>query len=187
MIYGYARVSTKHQSLGTSLDHQCQELKNHGAMRIIKESHTATTSNRPKLQQLLSILRDGDTLIVTKLDRFARSTIDGVKIINNLLERGITIHILNMGIMDNTPSSKLMRSIFFAFAEFERDMIIERTVEGKLRKRESDPNYKEGRPRKIPINFGEMRTKINNKEISITDAVKRMNISRSHYYNLINN
>ena len=68
---------------------------------------------------------------MSKLDRFARSAAQGSELVKELIERGIAVHILNMGYMDNTPASKLVRNIFFPFAEFERDMIVERTQEGK--------------------------------------------------------
>ena len=93
-------------------------------------------------------LKEGDTFTVTKLDRFARSLIDGAKLVQELLDRGIKINILNIGVMDNTPASKLIRNIFLSFAEFERDMILERTREGKEIARTKD-GYKEGRPKKF--------------------------------------
>ena len=96
---------------------------------------------------MLSILKENDTLIVTKLDRIARSTIQGIDLIESLLDKGITVHVLNIGIMDNTPTGKLIRNIFFAFAEFERDMIVERTQEGKAIAKEKE-NFREGRPKK---------------------------------------
>ena len=83
-------------------------------------------------------MKEGDTLIVTKLDRFARSMIEGSKIVTELIERGVIVNVLNIGLMDNTPASKLIRNIFFSFAEFERDMIVERTLEGKQIKMEMD-------------------------------------------------
>lgn len=69
--------------------------------------------------------------MVTKLDRFARSASQGIELVKKPISKGVKVHILNMGLMDNTPASKLIRNIFFAFAEFERDMIVERTQEGK--------------------------------------------------------
>ena len=72
---------------------------------------------------------------------------EGSRIVNELIEKGVVIHILNIGIMDKSPSSKLIRNIFFSFAEFERDMIVERTREGKeIAKRRAD--FREGRPKK---------------------------------------
>lgn len=147
MIYGYARVSTKGQANdGNSLESQEKVLRENGAIEIYKDSFTGTKTDRPNFNKLLSKLEKGDTLIVTKLDRFARSMTQGSELVNELIERGIKVNILNIGIMDNTPSSKLIRNIFFSFAEFERDMIVERTQEGKEIAKQKE-GFKEGRPK----------------------------------------
>jgi len=147
MVYGYSRVSTKGQAKdGNSLEAQENLLRENGAQKIFSDSFTGTKVDRPQLKELLGKLQAGDTLIVTKLDRIARSLTQGSELITDLISRGIRVNILNVGIMDNTPSSKLIRNIFFSFAEFERDMIIERTQEGKaIAKQDSD--FKEGRPK----------------------------------------
>lgn len=148
MKYGYARVSTKKQAKdGNSLEAQEITLREHGAERIFLEKFTGTKSKRPELDKLLEVLKPGDVLIVTKLDRVARSISQGVELIESLIEKGVVVHILNLGVLDNTPASKLVRNIFLAFAEFERDMIIERTSEGKEIAR-LKPDYREGRPKK---------------------------------------
>lgn len=132
MIYGYARVSTRGQATeGNSLEAQERVLKEHGAERIYKDSFTGTSIHRPELEKLLNEVKGGDTIIVTKLDRIARSLSQGNDLITSLINRGVTVNILNIGILDNTPSSKLIRGIFLSFAEFERDMIVERTQEGR--------------------------------------------------------
>lgn len=147
MIYGYARVSTAGQSKeGNSLEQQEKLLIENGATMIYKEAYTGTKTDRPSLKKLLNALEAGDTLIVTKLDRVARSSLEGSKLVNDLISRDIKINILNIGVMDNTPSSKLIRNIFFSFAEFERDMIVERTQEGKAIARQKE-GFKEGRPK----------------------------------------
>ena len=149
MIRGYARVSTKGQAReGNSLENQEKTLKEHGAEIIYSDSITGKNLERPQLQKLLSELQEGDTLIVTKLDRIARSLTKGSELVNELIDSGIRVHILNIGLMDNTPSSKLTRNVFFSFAEFERDMIIERTQEGKMIAKQSD-DFREGRPAKF--------------------------------------
>lgn len=151
MIYGYARVSTKGQAKdGNSLEAQESALRAAGAIEVYKERFTGMKADRPIFRELLNnILKDGDMLIVTKLDRFARSMSQGSSLVSELIERGIKVYILNIGIMDNTPASKLIRNIFFAFAEFERDMIIERTSEGKAIAKANaaakGKEYKEGR------------------------------------------
>lgn len=145
MIYGYARVSTRGQARdGNSLEVQEQLLKQNGAEIIYVDTFTGTKMERPKLNELLNQLQSGDTMVVTKLDRIARSIIQGSQIVNDLIQREIKVNILNVGMLDNTPTSKLIRNIFFSFAEFERDMIFERTQEGKEIARQN-PNYREGR------------------------------------------
>lgn len=153
MIYGYARVSTKGQAKdGNSLEAQEKALREAGAIEIYKDAFTGTKEYRPEFDKLLKKLQSGDTLTVTKLDRFARSMTQGSELVSQLIEKGIKVVIINIGMMDNTPASKLVRNIFFAFAEFERDMIVERTQEGKAiakAKAEAEgKKFREGRPKK---------------------------------------
>ena len=148
MIYGYARVSTKGQAKdGNSLEAQEKALKESGANEIYVDAFTGTKTDRPEFDKLMDKIQKGDTLIVTKLDRFARSMTQGSELVSDLVEKGIKVYILNIGVMDNTPSSKLIRNVFFAFAEFERDMIVERTMEGKAIAKQN-PDFREGRPKK---------------------------------------
>ena len=149
MIYGYARVSTKGQAKdGNSLEAQERLLTEAGATKIFSDSFTGTKLDRPEFDILLKEITAGDTLIVTKLDRIARSMSQGSELIMQLIDKGIKVNILNIGILDNTPTSKLIRNIFFAFAEFERDMIVERTQEGKMVAK-TKAGFTEGRPKKF--------------------------------------
>lgn len=144
MKYGYARVSTLNQDL----ESQLQTLEAEGCETIYSEKFTGTKMNRPKFDELKELLQDGDTLVVTKLDRFARTTEDGIKTIKELFERGVKVHVLNMGLVENTPTGRLIFNIMSSFAEFERDMIVERTQEGKaIAKQKAD--FREGRPNKF--------------------------------------
>lgn len=150
MKYGYIRVSTvKQANDGNSLEAQEKQLLENGIPKenIFKDVYTGVKADRPNFTKLLKILKDGDTLVVTKLDRFARSMIEGSKIVNELIEKGVKVHVLNIGMMDNTPNSRLIRNIFFSFAEFERDMIVERTQAGKEIAKQ-DPDFRDGRPKK---------------------------------------
>lgn len=148
MIYGYARVSTKGQAKeGNSLEAQAAALKAAGAEKIYSDVMTGARADRPGLTALLSDIGAGDTLMVTKLDRIARSAQKGSELFEDLLSRGVAVHILNLGKMDDTPTGKLIRNVMFCFAEFERDMIAERTAEGKALARQK-PGYREGRPKK---------------------------------------
>lgn len=149
MVYGYARVSTKLQETdGNSLEAQEEQLRAAGAVEIYRDTFTGTKAERPELERLKRKLVAGDKVIVTKLDRLARSTEDGLSLIKGWTEQGISIHVLNMGLIDHTPTGKLILTVMLAFAEFERDMIVERTQEGRVLARR-DPNYKEGRKKKF--------------------------------------
>ena len=143
MKYGYARVSTVEQNLQS----QIEQLKKAGCTKIYEEKFTGTKKDRPEFQKLLKELKKGDTLVVTKLDRFARSASDGMEIIKGLFNRGVNVHVLNMGLIEDTPTGRLILNIMLAFAEFERDMIVERTQEGKAIAKQR-PDFREGRPRK---------------------------------------
>lgn len=182
MIYGYARVSTvKQKRDGNSLEDQTAKLKEHGAAEIYVDAFTGTKMDRPKLKELLAVLKEGDTLIATKLDRLSRSASQGIALVDELSARGVTVHILNMGVIDNTPTGKLIRNIFFAFAEFERDMIVERTQEGKAIARMRD-DFKDGRPRKDPEGFEKIAQKQKEGLLTVADACKTLGISRATYY-----
>lgn len=149
MVYGYARVSTAGQLRdGNSLEEQIEALKKYGCQEIVSESFTGKTMQRPEFQVLLERLEEGDTLVVCKLDRFARTTTDGVETVRMLFDRGVRVHILNMGLVENTLTGNLILTVMLAFAEYERGMIVERTQTGKAIARQR-PDYREGRPKKF--------------------------------------
>ena len=149
MIYGYARVSTATQGReGNSLEDQVAALEKYGCQKIIQETFTGKTMDRPKFLRLLEDLQEGDTLVVCKLDRFARTAIEGVQTVRELFERGVRVHILNMGLVENTLTGNLILTVMLAFAEYERGTIVERTQTGKAVARQ-DPNFKDGRPKKF--------------------------------------
>ena len=114
----------------------------------MKEAFTGKTMEHPKFQSLLEVLQGGDTLVVCKLDRFARTAIEGVQTVRELFERGVRVHILNMGLIENTLTGNLILTVMLAFAEYERGMIVERTQTGKAVARQ-EPNFKDGRPKKF--------------------------------------
>ncbi len=149
MIYGYARVSTATQGRdGNSLEEQVAALERYGCGEIITEAFTGKTMDRPNFNSLLERLREGDMLVVCKLDRFARTAIEGVQTVRELFERGIRVHILNMGLIENTLTGNLILTVMLAFAEYERGMIVERTQTGKAVARQN-PDFREGRPKKF--------------------------------------
>lgn len=190
MVYGYARVSTKGQAKdGNSLADQENKLRNAGAEIVFADAFTGTKKDRPELDKLMSVIKPGDTLIVTKLDRVARSIKYGAELIEELMNKDIKVNILNLGVLDNSPNGKLMRNIFLAFAEFERDMIVERTTEGKniARLRE---DYQEGRPMKKYANESEYFMQYYRKEITLEEGGKLLSYShqtfKNHYYKWLN-
>lgn len=141
---GYARVST----LGQDLTDQEMELKEQGCDVIYTDKLTGKNTNRPGFQQMMGEIKSGDTLIVTKLDRLARSAEDALTTARVLREKGIKVHILNIGMIDNSSTGKLLFTILAAFAEFERDLIVQRMLEGKEIAKQN-PDYREGRPKKF--------------------------------------
>ncbi|WP_153733501.1 recombinase family protein [Sporosarcina obsidiansis] len=143
MKFGYARVS----GFGQSLTEQEAQLKDAGCHVVYKEKLTGTNADRPEFQAVLNVLEAGDTLVVTKLDRFARTASDGITLIRELMARGVAVHILNMGVVEDTTTGRLMLTILSGFAEFERDMIVERLAEGKEQARRAG-TLREGRPNK---------------------------------------
>ncbi|MBY4798342.1 recombinase family protein [Collinsella sp. AGMB00827] len=185
-IYGYARVSTKTQQRdGNSLSVQREQLQEAGCTVVVEEAYTGTTTDRPKFDRLLESLKSGDTLTVAKLDRMARSTVEGCTLVRDLIAKGITVRVLNMGTLDATPVGKVMVSVMFAMAEFERDMIVQRTQEGraaaKLR-----PGYREGRPKK-EVDISELRHHMALVEAgkeTVADACLALGIGRTKYYEL---
>ena len=144
MKYGYARVSTKSQDLEVQLQH----LKSENCEIIYQEKFTGTKTDRPELQKVLSKLQNGDTLVVTKLDRLARNTKEGIEIIDDLFNRNIKVHVLNIGLLENTTMGRFFLQTMLAVAEMERNMIVERTQEGKDIAK-LNPDFREGRPKKF--------------------------------------
>lgn len=187
MIYGYARVSSAGQAIdGNSLEAQSELLKANGAQEIFADVFTGTKLHRPELDKLLEKIQPGDTLMVAKLDRIARSASDGMNLIGDLLDRQITVNILNMGVMNNTPTGKLIRNVMLCFAEFERDMIVERTREGK-RIASQKPGYREGRkPIEYDANLFEILSEqVSSRVLTVSEAAKQLGVSRQKWYRIV--
>ena len=149
MVFGYARVSTAMQARdGNSIEDQRTQLMAAGCEEIIEETYTGKTTDRPKFNALLKRLKSCDTMIVCKLDRFARTTLEGIQTIQDLFDRGVKVNILNMGMIEDTLTGRLILQVLLAFAEYERGMIVERTQSGKSIAKQN-PSFREGRPRKF--------------------------------------
>ena len=184
MIYGYARVSTTKQAKdGNSLEAQEKLLKENGAVKIYRDAFTGTKTDRPQLNELIDILVEGDVVIVSKLDRLGRSLSKTSELITELIDKGVTINILNLGVLNNGSMNTLLRNVLLAFAQFERDMIVERTSEGKAVKRERG-ELVEGRPVVAVPDFTKFFEKTKNGELSVSESCRQLGISRSKWYSL---
>lgn len=147
-IYGYCRVSTRKQLDGYGLDVQEKEIKEkYEGAELYLEQFTGTTTERPMFNEVVKKLKDGDTLVVTKLDRLARNTVEGIEIVQELFKKGVSVHVLNVGLLENTSMGKFFLTTLFAVAEMERNTILERTQAGREIAR-TKAGYKEGRPKK---------------------------------------
>lgn len=125
-IYGYARVSTQQQDLSRQLD----LLKNYNCNEILMEKMTGTKSNRPELERLKDKLRPGDIVVVESFSRLGRSTKDLIDLVNYFEENDVKLVSDKENFDTSTPQGRLMMTVFQAFSQFERDLIVERTKDG---------------------------------------------------------
>lgn len=183
MIYGYARVSTAGQELAP----QIKALKEAGAEHIEMDKLSGKNLNREGLQGILAKLNKGDTLIVTKMDRIARNVKEGNELIDELVAKGITLNVLNMGVFDNSPTSKLIRNILFSVAEWEREMILERQREGIALAKENGKYA--NKPRKYHTKHKGMAHALKlladraNNKMTVKDICETCSVTRSSLYN----
>ena len=152
MVVGYCRVSSKKQLEGYGLEAQIEEIKSKYENAIIyQEQYTGTKTDRPIFNEVLRELKEGDTLVVTKLDRLARNTVEGIQIVEDLFKRNVAVHVLNVGLLENTSMGKFFLTTLLAVAEMERNTILERMNSGKevaKAKAEAEgKKFKEGRPK----------------------------------------
>src|SRR5215212_4445014 len=142
VLVGYARTSTLEQDAG--LEAQRRELTSLGCERVFAEQ-TSSVGPRKALDEALEFVRSGDTFVVTKLDRLARSVPHMWEIVEQLQAKGVTLRIVNLGIDTATPTGKLMLNVLGGVAEFEREMMLERQREG-IAKAKANGKYKGRKP-----------------------------------------
>lgn len=140
-IIGYARVSTKDQNL----DSQIKQLEDAGAGKIYQEKASGVKENRPELTTMLDYVREGDTVVVCKLDRIARSTRHLLSVVDFLQNKGVEFRVLNINLDTSTPTGKLMLTMLGAIATFEREMMLERQMEG-IQEAKRNGKYKGRKP-----------------------------------------
>ena len=131
-IVGYARVST----VGQSLDVQLSKLSEYGCEKVFSDKHTGTTADRPYLKECRNYIREGDSLVITKLDRLARSTYHLTQIAEELKQKGADLVVLDQNIDTSTPTGKLLFNMLASIAEFETEIRKERPMEGIAKAKE---------------------------------------------------
>lgn len=183
MKIGYARVSTKDQDLALQLN----ALEKNGCLKIYQEKVTGTNRDRPQLQELLYQLRADDVVVIWKLDRLGRSLKDLVSLVAEIQDKGAGLESLNDHIDITTPHGKLTFHLFAALAEFERDIISERTKAGLQAARAR--GRKGGRPKGL-TKKAEHKAIIaeqlyNKRELSISEICDQLSISKSTLYNYL--
>lgn len=181
MIYGYARVSTSgQQTKGNSMDDQVAILKENGATKIFKETFTGSITRRPKLLKLVDSVKSGDVIIVTKLDRLARNVTEGIRLITTMFEKNVKVHVLNIGLLENTPMGRFFLTTLLAVAELERSMIVERTQAGKAIAK-TKKGYREGRPPIVDVKIENALKLLEDhsyKEVEVITGISRATLTR---------
>ncbi len=178
-IIGYGRVSTKDQSL----ELQEEKLKEYGCEKIFMEKQSGAKSDREELAKALEYLREGDKLVVYKIDRLARSTFDLHKIAKDLEERGIALVFIKEQIDFSTPSGKFMFTMLGAVAEFERDIINERTAEGRERAKAKGTHMgRKGKAEKDVKKALKLYDERESNGLSVNEIVKMTGVPRSTIY-----
>ena len=181
MLVGYARTSTLDQKAG--LEGQERELKAAGCDRLfIEQVSSVDVTARERLAEALSFVREGDTLIVTKLDRLARSVAHLLEILDTLTDRGAALRILNMGIDTSTPTGKLMLTVLGGVAEFEREIMLERQREGIAKAKAAGKD--KGRKATARAKAEEV-LKLHREGVGGTEIAKRLEIGRASVYRIL--
>lgn len=177
-VVGYARVS----SAGQSLDVQFDKLKAYGCTRIFAEKRSGRqTDGRPELHACLQFLREGDTLVISRLDRMARSILDLSKIAEMLKRKGVALKVLDQSIDTSTSEGMLMFSLLGAFAQFENDIRAERQADGIAKAREKGVAF--GRKRALtPDQCHRIRTLREEEGFSVLQLAERFNVGSATIY-----
>jgi|SRR5699024_10243699 len=175
-IYGYARVSTQKQDLSRQLD----ILENYNCNEILTEKMTGTKSNRPELERLKDKLRPGDLVVVESFSRLGRSTKDLIDLVNYFEEHDVKLVSHQENFDTTTPQGRLMMTVFQAFSQFERDLIVERTKEGLKSARAR--GRKGGRPKVDNKNISRAINLYHTEEYSVKEIVEMTRISGATLY-----
>ncbi|GAA4823138.1 hypothetical protein GCM10011365_25570 [Marinicella pacifica] len=177
---GYGRVS----STGQSLDVQVDKLKQFGCDPIYQEKLSGITAQRPELNKCLDYVRDGDVLVITKLDRLARSTLDLHKIVHNLNQKNVGFKVLDQSIDTTNKEGRLMFSILASIAEFETELRKERQLEGIEKAKQKGVKF----GAKPKLNEQQIIQMINDRNdgLLINELMTKYNLSKASVYRLLN-
>lgn len=176
MRFGYARVSTEEQRL----DRQVDSLEKAGCERIFLEKASGAKAGRPELEKLLSALRDGDEVVVAKLDRISRSTRHLIELAERFDEMGVDFISLNDSIDTTTPMGRFFFRVMASIAELERDMIVERTRDGLSAARARGRSG--GRPKAPAEAVYKARRMYESRAFSVSEITGATGISKSTLY-----
>ncbi|HYG85645.1 MAG TPA: recombinase family protein [Azospirillum sp.] len=181
MLIGYARTSTLDQKAG--IEAQVRDLEAAGCSKLFQEQVSSVdVANREQLTLALEFVREGDTLVVTKLDRLARSVAHLMTILEALRAKGASLRILNLGLDTSTPTGKLMLTMLGGVAEFEREIMLERQREG-IAKAKAEGKYK-GRKPTAQAKAEEVKA-LRSQGIGASEIAKRLGIGRASVYRII--
>ena len=176
MIIGYGRTSTLDQKFG--LEAQLEELKSAGCTKVFNEQ-VSSVAKRPKLDEVIEFVRDGDVLVVTKLDRLARSVTHLWSIIEKLKSKNVSLRILNIALDTSTATGKLMLSLLSAVAQFEREMMLERQRDGIAKAKAAGKRF--GRTPTARQKTGEIQ-ELMSQGIGMSEIARMLGISRASAY-----
>jgi len=180
-LVGYARVS----SVGQSLDIQLEKLKDFGCDKIFYEKASGVHTDRPELNKCIHYIREGDSLVITKLDRMARSSLHLGKLVEDFKSKGIDFVVLDQHIDTSSAQGMLMFQMLSSFAEFENELRKERQREGI--KKALNNGVKFGRPTTLTKGVIEqVKEDIASKKYTVRNMLEKNNIARRAYYSIKN-
>lgn len=179
-LVGYARTSTTDQKAG--LEAQLRDLEQAGCTKVFREEISSVATDRPQLAAVLEWVREGDMLVVTKLDRLARSVADLVSITAALKAKGAGLRILAMNLDTATPTGKLMLNLLGSIAEFERELMLERQREG-IAKAKAEGKYAGRQPTARAKAKDVLRMRADG--MSVSDTVSALGISRASVFRIL--
>jgi DNA invertase Pin-like site-specific DNA recombinase len=172
-IFGYARVSTVDQNLDT----QIEALEKYGCTKVFQDKISGLAIQRPALDEMITMLREGDTVVVARFFRLGRSRDHVISLVNSFADRKVVFKALDVGIDTSTPAGKLILSIFASLAEYDREILLEKTKAGQLLAKAKGKHI--GRPKGInSLNYEKVKKGIE-KDMSVSEIANLTNISLS--------